>query len=57
MIWIWIAPNNTNKELLVEVLSDLGFDDEGIAIIRSRALSQHKNFIWAAIVNPIKQNL
>lgn len=30
---IWIKPNNDNKRLLLDALSELGFDDRGIVII------------------------
>jgi len=32
---IWIEPSNENKELLLQALTAIGFDDDGIAIIRS----------------------
>lgn len=32
---IWLKPDNDNKELLLNALATLGFDDEGIAKIRS----------------------
>ncbi len=32
---IWLKPDNDNKKLLLETLNELGFDDEGIAIINS----------------------
>ena len=32
---IWLKPDNDNKKLLLEALTEIGFDDRGIAIINS----------------------
>ncbi len=32
---IWLKPDNNNKKLLLEALTEIGFDDRGIAIINN----------------------
>ncbi len=32
---IWLKPDNDNKKLLLEALTDIGFDERGISIINS----------------------
>lgn len=41
---IWIKPDNENKERLLQSLSSLGFDDEGISIIRSWDFTKPQKF-------------
>lgn len=41
---IWLNPDNVNKELLLEALSELGFDKEGIDTIRSWDFSKPQKF-------------
>ncbi|CAN5450138.1 hypothetical protein BH10BAC2_BH10BAC2_33670 [soil metagenome] len=41
---IWMNPDNDNKLLLLEALSALGFDDEGIATIKSWNFEQPQKF-------------
>lgn len=45
---IWLKPGNDNKEKLLNLLSSIGFDNEGIATIRGWDFSQpHKFYIGA----------
>ena len=41
---IWIAPDNTNKESLLQALSALGFDNEGVETIRSWDFTHPQKF-------------
>jgi hypothetical protein len=41
---IWIQPDNGNKEFMLTALSSLGFDEEGIATIRSWNFTQPQKF-------------
>jgi len=41
---IWLKPGNENKELLLAALLKLGFDEEGIATIRSWDFNQPQKF-------------
>jgi predicted nucleotidyltransferase len=41
---IWIKPDNNNKELLLDALNALDFDEEGIAIIRSWDFTKPQKF-------------
>lgn len=41
---IWLNSDNNNKELLLNALSDLGFDEEGIATIRSWDFTRPQKF-------------
>lgn len=41
---IWIKPDNNNKELLLQALGSLGFDEEGIETIRTWDFTQAQKF-------------
>ncbi|MBS1746500.1 MAG: hypothetical protein JST21_10065, partial [Bacteroidetes bacterium] len=41
---IWIKPDNNNKELLLQALGSLGFDEEGIETIRTWDFTQAHKF-------------
>lgn len=44
---IWIKPENENKRVLLTVLLELGFDNEGIAVINSWDFTKPQLFnIW-----------
>ena len=41
---IWLKPDNSNKEKLLPVLRDLGFDDENIADVKAIDFTKHAVF-------------
>lgn len=41
---LWLKPDNANKDRLLSALSRLGFDDEGISVIRSWDFNMPQRF-------------
>jgi hypothetical protein len=41
---IWLRPDNSNKDSLLDALNNIGFDDAGIATIRSWDFTQPQKF-------------
>jgi sulfur carrier protein ThiS len=51
---IWIKPDNDNKVKLLTALGNMGFDDEGIAVIRNWDFTQPQKFHIGAQNQPDK---